>query len=178
MRTSHEEADVIIPQQVSMVTAAGSTCLKVVCENVDVFVLLCHFYLEENWTHDLFMECFAADKSLVCVKSSVKRHQGIVPYILSAHAFVCDSVPSMFGVGKKTVIKALQKTPLICLGEEDAAEDAACYSGNNESSSQNRAVIWKKRTDSAKLTAKPVQLKSLPPTDPVLELNIKRARFQ
>jgi hypothetical protein len=26
MRTSQEEADVIIPQQVSMVTAAGSTC--------------------------------------------------------------------------------------------------------------------------------------------------------
>ena len=55
---------------------------------------------------------------------------------------------------------------------------AACYDGSSESSSTNRAIIWKKRTDAAKLTAKPVQPKSLPPTDPVLELNIKRARFQ
>ena len=110
MRTSHEEADVIIPQQVSIVAAAGSTCLKVICEDVDVFVLLCHFYFTENWTHDLYMENFAAEKSLVCIKSSVQRNQKIVPYLLSAHSFACDSVPSMFGVDKKTVTKALEKS--------------------------------------------------------------------
>ena len=77
-----------------------STCLKVMSEDTDVFVFLCHFYLEENWTR-------------------------------------------------------------------------ACYGGSHDSSSQNRADIWKRRTASAKLTAKPIQLKSLPPSDPVLDLNIK-----
>ena len=64
MRTSHEEADVMIPQQIAVVSASGSTCLKVICEDTDVFVLLCHFYLEENWTHSLYMESFSPDKSL------------------------------------------------------------------------------------------------------------------
>ena len=35
-----------------------------------------------------------------------------------------------------------------------------------------------KKTDGVKLTAKPSQLRSLPPTDPALELNIKRVHFQ
>ena len=48
MRTSHKEADVMIPQQIAVVSATGSTCLKVICEDTDVFVFLCHFYLEEN----------------------------------------------------------------------------------------------------------------------------------
>ena len=53
---------------------------------------------------------------------------------------------------------------------------AACYGGKSESSSKNRKMIWEKRTGSAKLTSKPVALKSLPPTNPVLKLNIHRAR--
>ena len=35
-----------------------------------------------------------------------------------------------------------------------------------------------KKIDSAKLTAKPSQLRSLLPTDPALELNMKTAHFQ
>ena len=111
MRTSHEEADVLIPQQVSHLIRRGIKCLKVICDDTDVFVLLCHFYSEEKWASNVFMESFSADKSLICFKSSVNRHQDIVPYILSAHAFGCDCVPSLFGVGKKTVIKALRKRP-------------------------------------------------------------------
>ena len=38
--------------------------------------------------------------------------------------------------------------------------------------------MWKKKTDAAKLSSKPPALCSLPPTDPALELNIKRAHFQ
>lgn len=38
--------------------------------------------------------------------------------------------------------------------------------------------MWKKKTDSAKLTAKPPALKFLPPTDEALELNICRVHHQ
>jgi hypothetical protein len=56
---------------------------------------------------------------------------------------------------------------------------ALCYGiSNDSSSSNNRRHLWKKKTDSAKLSSKPPTLSSLPPTDPVLELNIKPAHFQ
>ena len=38
--------------------------------------------------------------------------------------------------------------------------------------------MWSKKTDNAKLNANPPTLKSLPPTDEALELNIKRAYYQ
>ena len=41
-----------------------------------------------------------------------------------------------------------------------------------------RYKIWCKKTDGAKLTAKPPALKSLPPTQAALDLNIKRAHYQ
>ena len=41
-----------------------------------------------------------------------------------------------------------------------------------------RLSLWMRKTDAAKLTAKPPVLCSLPPTDPALELNIKRAHYQ
>ena len=41
-----------------------------------------------------------------------------------------------------------------------------------------RYQLWKKKTNAAKISAKPPALRSLPPTDPVLELNIKRAHYQ
>ena len=55
---------------------------------------------------------------------------------------------------------------------------AECYGSNSLSSSENRKSIWLKRTTKGKLPGKPVTLKSLPPTDTCLELNIKHARYQ
>ena len=41
-----------------------------------------------------------------------------------------------------------------------------------------RLTLWMKKTDSAKLTAKPTALKSLPPNDEALDLNILRGFIQ
>ena len=135
------------------------------------------------------MEIFSADdRKLICIKSSVERNLNIIPSILSAHAFGCDTVPSMFGIGKKKVVAAIKKQPLLQFSNENASEEeyikeakmfvASCYGLFAISSSVNRSKLWKKRTEAAKLTSKPVQLKGLPPTDPVLELNIYRTRHQ
>ena len=90
----------------------------------------------------------------------------------------------MFGIGKKTVLKAIQKQPLLLFGNVDTKEEdfiseakkfvAACYGVNNESSFKNRKVLWERRTSCAKLTEQPVALRSLP----MLELNIHRASLQ
>ena len=41
-----------------------------------------------------------------------------------------------------------------------------------------RFTIWSKKTDGAKLTARPPELKTLPPTSEALDMNIRRAHYQ
>ena len=53
-----------------------------------------------------------------------------------------------------------------------------CYGSDVSDSNKNRKNIWMRRTEGAKLSSKPPELRSLPPTDASLELNILRARFQ
>ena len=44
LRTTQEEADVIIICQFLEAISAGARCIKVVCDDTDVFILLMHFY--------------------------------------------------------------------------------------------------------------------------------------
>ena len=41
-----------------------------------------------------------------------------------------------------------------------------------------RRTVWKRKTDSAKFSAKPPSLKRLPPTDEALDLNIMQAHYR
>ena len=50
-----------------------------------------------------------------------------------------------------------------------------CYGQNQFSSSENRCIIWKNKTDDSQKSAIPSALRSLPPTDETLEMNIKRS---
>ena len=50
LRTAHEEADVIIPQQVIYLSSISASTIKVICDDTDVFVLLVHYYAEKNLT--------------------------------------------------------------------------------------------------------------------------------
>ena len=78
--------------------------LKVVAEDTDLFVLSCHSYYNQQWKIQLFMESFGVEKSLTCIKPS-ECNVSLMQSLLSAHAFGCDTVPAMFGVGKKTMLK-------------------------------------------------------------------------
>ena len=87
MKMSHEEADVIIPLQVSFALDAGKRSI-VICEDTDIFILLCHFYHEQQWTVELFMTNFSTDiRTVLCIESSVERNKSIIPSLLSVHAF-------------------------------------------------------------------------------------------
>ena len=44
MGCSHEEADVIIPQQLIYAVNEGAKCIQIVSDDSDVFVILLHFY--------------------------------------------------------------------------------------------------------------------------------------
>ena len=46
LKMTHEEADVIIPQQLVALTDMGCKTINVICGDPDVFVLLAHYFAE------------------------------------------------------------------------------------------------------------------------------------
>ena len=60
---------------------------------------------------------------------------------------------------------------------QEATVFSRCYGQCSAGSSENRKTILKRKTDSAKKSARPPALKSLPPTDEALKENIKRAHL-
>ena len=55
MCNSHEEADVIVINQVMSAVSQGYKAIHIVCDNTDVFVLLLQFYKTLNITSELLM---------------------------------------------------------------------------------------------------------------------------
>ena len=111
MKTSHEEADTIIPQQVVAIANQGAKCVSDICDDTDVFLLLLHFYNVCKLKYSLFMGGGASEERMtVDIGATVKKHQTIVPYLLAAHTISgCDTVPYCYSIGKGSVLKALSK---------------------------------------------------------------------
>lgn len=65
LESTQEEADVIIPYQVSRAIADGKTFIKVICEDTDVFVLLCCYNNLINWQKYLYMTKFSSGKNII-----------------------------------------------------------------------------------------------------------------
>ena len=124
LKTTHEEADVIIPQQVGDAVLQGAKTILVFCDDTDVFVLLLHCYLLRKLTCCLMMEgTSATERTVIDLAATVKRHAAIISQLLAAHALSgCDTVARFSGLGKATVIKHLQKGhKLEQLGQLNAA---------------------------------------------------------
>ena len=127
----HEEADVIIPNQVVYLANIGCCRIKVISDDTDVFVLLVHYYTDKNLTATLIMEHISQGCLSVNIGSTVAKHRSIAPHLLSAHALTgCDTVASYFGIGKTKVVKALgEGHRLSHLGNPMASlEDVLCES--------------------------------------------------
>ena len=92
LRSTQEEADVIIPHQVSAALTDGKSSIKVFCEDTEDFVLLCHCYHSNDWQVNLYLAEFSEGKSIISIKDSVKTHNQLIPDSLSVHALTgCDS---------------------------------------------------------------------------------------
>ena len=121
MSTTHEEADVIIPQQVITAIEEGATCVKVIIDDTDVFVLLLHFYIEQSLSTTVFLEGTGSNRNVFDIGKTAEKQKDVVPSLLAAHALSgCDSVPKLCGLGKKSVYFLLQKHPLQHLREASA----------------------------------------------------------
>lgn len=155
LSTTHEEADVIIPQQLVHAVNEGAECIKVVCDDSDVFVLLLHFYYNLKLETTVLLESTTSSRNVVSIGKSVQANIRIIPSLLAAHALTgCDSVPRMFGKGKRTTCTVLKTYPLHILGEIDADLDkmmvecknyvAACYGIHNKTNMSDVCSVEEK----------------------------------
>ena len=93
LKTTHEEADVIIPQQVVALADMGCKTINVICDDTDVFVLLAHYFAKESLSVLLIMESTSRYRSSIDIVATVVKHSGIVPQFIAAHAVSgCDTV--------------------------------------------------------------------------------------
>ena len=113
LRTSHEEADPIIPQQVLFAAKEGAKCVKIVSDDTD-------FFDQQKLSTTVLMEETSEQWKMIDIGKTVAKHKDIIPSLIAAHTLSgCDSVPQMFGIGKKTILKKLKDYPLRSLGKLD-----------------------------------------------------------
>ena len=93
LKTTHEEAYVIIPQRVVALADMGCKTINVICDDTDVFLLLAHYFAEESLSVSLIMESTSRSQSSIEIGATVTKHSGIVPQLIAAHAVSeCDTV--------------------------------------------------------------------------------------
>ena len=161
MKTTHEEADVIIPQQMMNLVESGCSCVRVICDDTDVFALLLHYYKAKGVTASILMEGTSPQQAIINIGETIKKHTDIISSLLHAHALTgCDTVGSYHGIGKATAVKVLQSGfRFEHLGDPNADIDlvvkeatrfiAACYNATidpGESTTDVRYRIWVSKT--------------------------------
>lgn len=190
LKTTHEEADVIIVQHMVHLASTGLTHIRVVCDDTDVFVLLVHFYHQQNLTCELTMVSPIAGRTVFDIKATVQKQAANSEQLLAVHAMTgCDTVSYMCGIGKATALKKMQAGHLLeSLGEEEADIEVvlteatkfvgACYGSKITSTlSAIRHDVWSSKMGNPKITKAP-KLKTLPPTTEAFLGHVLRAHYQ
>ena len=190
---THEEADVLLAYHMINEAVAGHSPIKVVSDDTDVLVILAHhMYMHTNNMPDaieVFMESCSGNSSVIDVNKVVEKHSKVMPNILAAHALTgCDTVSSLAGIGKTTVLKKLETfKEILKLGEpSDSLDDvmdsclkyvASLYGQKDgESLDTMRSVIFTRKIGGKRHVAP--KLSSLPPTMAAFKLHCARAHYQ
>ena len=131
MSAINEEADDIIPQQVITAIEEGATHVKVISDDIDVFILLLHFYIEQSLSTTAFLEGRSSNRKIIDIgKTAEKKKKDVVLSLLAVHALSrYDSMPNSYGLGKKSVCFLLPKYLLQNLGEASADISDAIQEG-------------------------------------------------
>lgn len=190
MTNTHEEADVIIVNQLVYAARHGSSNICIVCDDTDVFVLLVYFYCKEELDCSVTMQSPVAGRSVIDIKASSMKSQSISQNLPAMHALSgSDTTSYLFGIGKATAMKVLAKGQCLnLLGVEgtvmdDVVAEAAsfisvCYGMKSAlSMSELRYVVWAKKMANARVTSAP-KLKNLPPTQEAFAQHVYRAHLQ
>ena len=187
LKTAHEEADIIIVQQV-LKAASEARRMTVVCDDTDVFVLLLYHYQRAGLNIPLYMESPNKGRTITDIRRTVQKHSAIIENLLPAHALSgCDTVACYYGIGKATVVKELERNhDLSGIGDLDMEFEnvltqattflSACYGVKSDSMSETRLHVWCAKNGKGKFSSP--KLCSLPPTTEAFTENVKRAHFQ
>ena len=102
LRTTHEEADLIIVQQCyGLLFDAGCDEVTIVSDDTDVFVLACHYFPLNRPGVTVIMESTKACRTVIDIGKSAQKHESLVQSLHAAHALTgCDSVCCFHGIGK------------------------------------------------------------------------------
>lgn len=191
LRTTHEEADVIMVAQAIYAAKEERKNVVIVADDTDVYILLLYHYQAESLTVPMKLRSAQSGRALIDIAATVQSLQNIIPELLPAHAISgCDTVAMCHGIGKTKMLKAVQtnKCSLNLLGDlnatmEDITKQATgfmckCYNSTDAATmTEARIKTWLTKTG-RKSVSKIPKLCSLPPTSEVFEENVKRAHFQ
>ena len=75
LKTTHEEADVIIPQHVVALADMGCKTINVICDDTDVLVLLAHYFAEESLSVSLIMGSTSRIPGSIDIGATVANRQ-------------------------------------------------------------------------------------------------------
>ena len=107
MKTTQEEADTMIVQQVAEVKAKK---VLVVADDTDTVVLLLHFCCQGDIpaSTSVLMVSPIRGRAVIDINATVDLHRDIIPDLLAAHGLTgCDTVATYFGIGKAAVLRVL-----------------------------------------------------------------------
>jgi len=82
LKTSQEEADVIVIHLLCELIANNPQCITVVCDDPDVFLLLVHHNAFQQMTCTVIMEGISVGRTVVDIPGTAKKHAAIVSQLL------------------------------------------------------------------------------------------------
>ena len=191
IRSTHEEADILIAQHAISLSLLGKY-VRGVCDDTSVFVLLVHYYNSRckcSNSASMTMSSPVQERAVIYIRATVESHSDIADDLLAIHALSgTDAVASLHG--KATVVKVAKKGcfPLFCIGYvhaeiksvEAQASKFMCtgYGKVAESCSsmtECRFKMWRSKT--GKSGASSVKLCSIPPTTEAFTENVHRCHL-
>ena len=93
LKTTHEEADVIMLRQMVDAVEAEHTGIFVVADDTNVFVLLLHYYVVLKLSLLVIIESTAKERAVIDIRKTAQEHINIATDLLSSHATSgCDTM--------------------------------------------------------------------------------------
>ena len=88
-------------QQLFAAAMSGAKVVKVICDDTDVFSLLCRHQQIHKLNATILMEETHLNKEVIDINESVLQNADVIESILSLLAIMgCDSVPKIYGIGE------------------------------------------------------------------------------
>ena len=108
------------------------------------------------------MDPFSGGSKLISIKKSVNAKQHIMPSLGALHAISgCDTVPMMSGIGKVKSLRAVEKVPLVHIGEVNAELEELTKANDLWRNAMVRLKQAREKTDEPFGLTKPMEQRKL-----------------